>query len=540
MQKQEKPTVKLGLFDQLQRDIPSGIVVFLVAIPLCLGIALASQGKVDGAPMFAGLLAGILGGIVVPLISKSPLSVSGPAAGLIAIVISGIDTAGSWEAFLVAVFLGGVLQIVLGLLKAGSVAYFFPNSVIKGMLAAIGLILIRKQLPHAFGLDTELFDEMSHLGETFTVFGEIISKGHYEMGAVIISLISIALLVLWDNTKLKNITWLPGALVVVVIGVVLNWLYSLGAPGLELHGSIMGAEGVASEGHLVALPQSLVDNGISGFFSELRFPDWTVLWENPSIYAVGITIGLVASVETLLSVEAVDKLDPHKRQTPLNRELLAQGVSNTLAGLLGALPITAVIVRSSANVNSGGQTRMAALVHGTLLFTSAVTIAAVLNMVPLSSLAAILLLIGYKLARPSLFKAMYKDGPNQFLPFVVTIVAVLVTDLLIGIAIGTAVGIFFTIRANFRSAIITSQEGEGKVRIKFKKNVSFLNKAILTQTLNDIEPNMHVIVDGTDVDFIDHDIQEILGEYQIRADENNIQLEIVGVKAEDAHIPILG
>lgn len=534
----EKP-VKLGLLDNLGRDFPAGVVVFLVAIPLCLGIALASQGQIDGAPMFAGLLAGILGGIVVPLISKSPLSVSGPAAGLIAIVITGIDSAGSWEAFLVAIFIGGLLQIAFGFLKAGAVAYFFPNSVIKGMLAAIGLILIRKQLPHAFGLDIEAIDEEFHLANTIPVFREILVEGHYEIGALVISIISIGILLLWDNTSLKKITWLPGALVVVVGGVLLNLLYNIVIPQWELMGDTYGnANEILEAGHLVALPPSLVENGISGFFNEITFPDFSALG-NLNIYAIGLTIGLVASVETLLSVEAVDKLDPHKRQSPLNRELIAQGVANTLAGLLGALPITAVIVRSSANVNSGGQTKMAALIHGVLLLLSAVTIAGILNMIPLASLAAILLLIGYKLARPSLFKAMYKDGPNQFFPFVVTVIAVLVTDLLTGIAIGTAVGIFFTIRANFRSAIIVDKR-EGETTVKFKKNVSFLNKAILTQTLNDIPSGTKAIVDGTNVDFIDHDIQEILWEYQIRAKENDIDLEIVGVKPEDAHIPILG
>lgn len=534
-----KKPVKLGLLDNFGRDFPAGVVVFLVALPLCLGIALASQGTLDGAPMFAGLLAGIIGGIVVPLISRSPLSVSGPAAGLIAIVITGIDSAGSWEAFLVAIFIGGLLQIVFGLLKAGSIAYFFPNSVIKGMLAAIGLILIRKQIPHAFGLDVEPIDEEFHLANTIPIFKEILLEGHYEIGALVISVISIAILLLWDQTSLKKITWLPGALVVVVGGVLLNLLYNAVIPSWALTGDSYGTGSKVLEvGHLVTLPPSLVQDGIRGFFSEITLPDFSAL-SNPSIYALGLTIGLVASVETLLSVEAVDKLDPHKRQSPLNRELIAQGVANTLAGLLGALPITAVIVRSSANVNSGGQTKMAALIHGVLLFLAVVAIAGILNMIPLASLAAILLLIGYKLARPALFKAMYKDGPNQFLPFIVTVVAVLVTDLLTGIAIGTAVGIFFTIRANFRSAIIV-EKSEGLTIVKFKKNVSFLNKAILTQTLSEIPSGTKAIVDGTDVDFIDHDIQEILWEFQIRAKENDVNLEIVGVKPEDAHIPMLG
>ena len=525
--------VKLGMFDQLSRDIPAGLVVFLVALPLCLGIALASKGAVDEAPMFSGLLAGILGGLIIPLISRSPLSVSGPAAGLIAIVISGIDATGSWEAFLVATFLGGVLQLALGFLKAGSIAYFFPNSVIKGMLAAIGLILIRKQIPHALGVDTELMDEEFHVLNTLPVIKEILLEKPYQAGAAIISLVSLVILIIWDRTFLKKITWLPGALVVVILGVIINLLFHQFVPAWEL----LGANGT-DPGHLVSLPGSLVDNGVKGFFGEFTFPDWSAL-SNPAIYGVALTIGLVASVETLLSVEAVDKLDPHKRQSPLNLELIAQGTSNIIAGLLGALPITAVIVRSSANVNAGGQTRMASLVHGILLFVSVITIASVLNMIPLSSLAAILLLVGYKLAHPKLFRAMYQQGVNQFLPFVVTVVAVLLTDLLIGIAIGTAVGIYFTIRANFRSAIV-KEEREGVVYVRFKKNVSFLNKAILTQTLNDLPEGSHVVVDGSEVDFIDHDIQEILAEYRIRAKESGTRLEIVGVKPEDAQIQLLG
>jgi MFS superfamily sulfate permease-like transporter len=508
---------ELNLFSHLKNDIPSGIVVFLVALPLCLGIALASKGETVAAPLFSGLLAGIIGGLVIPLISRSPLSVSGPAAGLIAIVISGMDSLGSWEAFLVAVFLGGLLQIALGLFKAGFVAYFFPNSVIKGMLAAIGIILIRKQLPHALGIDTEAVDGRFHLVETHHMIDQAI--GNMEVGAFMISIISLALLILWENKWFKKIYWLPGALVVVILGILINQLFmGMGSPF---------ALGGGPEGHLVNLPEALVNNGPVGFIEQLRFPDFSAL-ANPQVYVVALTIGLVASVETLLSVEAVDKLDPHKRQTPLNRELLAQGTANTVAGLIGGLPITAVIVRSSANVNSGGQTRMSALLHGIFLLVSVISIAFVLNMIPLASLAAILLLVGYKLARPSLWKLMYKRGMNEFVPFAVTVIAVLATDLLIGIAIGTAVGIFFIIRANFHTAIKKTVTDEA-IEIKFAKDVSFLNKAELSNALAEVPLGKKVIIDGTQAEFIDNDIREILYEFHIRADDEGIPLEFRGV-----------
>lgn len=508
---------ELNLFSHLKNDIPSGVVVFLVALPLCLGIALASKGEVVSAPLFSGLLAGIIGGLVVPLISRSPLSVSGPAAGLIAIVITGMDSLGSWEAFLVAVFLGGLLQIALGLFKAGAVAYFFPNSVIKGMLAAIGLILIRKQLPHALGIDTEAVDLRFHLVETHGTFVDAIAN--MEVGAFVISLISLAILILWENKFFKKLYWLPGALVVVIIGIIINQFFmAVGSPFALAGGA---------EGHLVNLPEALVEKGPAGFIEQLRFPDFSALG-NTQVYVVALTIGLVASVETLLSVEAVDKLDPHKRQTPLNRELIAQGTANTIAGLIGGLPITAVIVRSSANVNSGGQTRMSALLHGAFLFISVISIAFLLNMIPLASLAAILLLIGYKLARPALWKLLYKRGMNEFIPFAVTVVAVLATDLLKGIAIGTAVGIFFIIRANFRTAIKVTTTDD-KIEIKFAKDVSFLNKAELSKALNAIHSGKTVIIDGSKAEFIDNDIREILYEFHVRADDEGIPLEFRGV-----------
>ena len=525
MSNSSKQQPDLSPFKNFRYDLPAGVVVFLVALPLCLGIALASQGTVDGAPLFSGLLAGIIGGLVIPLISRSPLSVSGPAAGLIAIVITGIDTAGSFEAFLVAVALGGLLQIFLGLVKAGTIAYFFPSSVIKGMLAAIGLILIRKQLPHAFGVDSEAVDLSFHIWETPSVIREIVVEGHFEMGAILIALVSLAILITWENTPLKKITYLPAPLIVVILGILINEAFKGADSSLALFGGVGG--------HLVNLPDSLVNEGISGFVGEFRFPDFSA-FSNPQIYVVALTIGLVASVETLLSVEAVDKLDPHKRSTPLNRELIAQGIANTLGGLLGALPITAVIVRSSANVNSGGQTRASAFIHAVFLFVSVVTIAQVLNLIPLASLATILLMIGYKLARPSLFRSLYKEGSSQFWPFVITIIAVLTFDLLIGIGIGTLVGIFFTIRANFRTAI-SVEKNEDTYIIKLKKDVSFMNKAILNQALNRIPEGASVILDGRNAEFIDHDIQEIIREFEQGAKDRGIDFTILDVQASNAY-----
>lgn len=514
----------ISIWKNFQYDIPAGIVVFLVALPLCLGIALAS------APdhIFSGILAGIIGGLIVPLISRSPLSVSGPAAGLIAIVITGIETLGGFEAFLVAVMLGGILQIIMGLLKAGTVAHFFPTSVIKGMLAAIGIILILKQFPHAVGYDVEAFDfnfQATETENTFTLF--LHSLQHIQWGAVLISLVSLLILIFWGRTKLKDLNWLPSALVVVIVGTLINELFKVVAPELVL----LGGE----EGHLVNLPEI---SGITGFFGTLTFPDFSVL-SNPQVYVTALTIGLVASVESLLSVEAVDKLDPHKRNSPLNRELLAQGTANTIAGLIGGLPVTTVIVRSSANVASGGQTRMSALAHGVFLFISVITIGSLLNRIPIASLASILLLIGYKLARPALFKQMRAGGMNQFIPFVVTIVAVVATDLLKGIAIGTLVGIFFTMRDNFQTAISVKKE-KGSVLIKFNKDVSFLNKAILRQVLDKIKYGTNVIIDGTKAEFVDNDIKEMIAEYKIRAyDCCNIKLDIREVDPNLDTIPPL-
>lgn len=483
-------------------DLPAGLVVFLVAIPLCLGIALAS-----GAPFFSGIIAGILGGLIVPLISQSQLSVSGPAAGLTAIVLVGITDIGDFRGFLVAVFIGGVIQIALGLARAGFIAYYIPSSVIKGMLAAIGIILILKQLPHAIGYDHELFGlafQEPNDENTFTAllhaFNEI------EWGALIISSISIFILVFWNKIPIKNIHIIPAALVVVVLGAVMNSMFS---SNFRL-----------SEEHLVNLP---LINTMDDFFSGFEFPDWSYL-NNSTVWVTGVTIGIVASIESLLTVEAVDKLDPYKRKSPLSRELIAQGAGNTVAGLIGGIPLTSVIVRSSANINSGGRTKMAAFFHGVFLLLSVIFISSYMNLVPLASLAAILLVVGYKLARPDIFKSIYAKGTDQFIPFVITIVAILLTDLLIGVSIGLFVGLIFVIRSNFHTSLTMTRDGDHYL-IRLNKDVSFLNKPLVMEALESIEEGGYVIIDGTRAQFIDSDISEVLEEFKQEAKTKSIHVE---------------
>ncbi|MDX2303966.1 MAG: SulP family inorganic anion transporter [Microscillaceae bacterium] len=493
----------------IKYDLPAGLVVFLVAIPLCLGIALAS-----GAPFFSGIIAGIIGGLVVPLISQSQLSVSGPAAGLTAIVFSGILKIGVFEGFLVAVFIGGLIQIGLGFFKAGFVAYYIPSSVIKGMLAAIGIILILKELPHAVGYDHEIFSLAFHDSgheDTFTAlihaFGH--TFGRIEWEALIVSSICLAILIIWGNTPLKKIRWVPAALVVVIVGVLVNLSFINWFPGLILQGE-----------HLVTLPKV---NTLGDFLAGFTFPDWSYIF-NKDVWIIAFTLGFVASVESLLTLEAVDKLDPFKRRSPLDRELIAQGVGNSLAGLVGGIPLTSVIVRSSANIDSGGRTKLAAIFHGLFLLLSVIFISRFLNMIPLASLAAILLMVGYKLARPSLVVAMYRQGWDQFIPFAVTIVAILLSDLLIGVAIGILVGLFFVIRSNFHSAVLSIRDGDHYL-IKLNKDVSFLNKPLLLDALESIEENAYVIIDGSKAQFIDYDIQEVLDEFKEEAKIKSIQVE---------------
>lgn len=500
----------------LKQDIPAGLVVFLVALPLCLGVALAS-----GAPLFAGIIAGIVGGVVVAWASGSHLSVSGPAAGLTVIVFNAIETLGGFGGFLLSVVIAGFLQIVLGFLKAGLIGAFFPVAVIKGMLAAIGLILIIKQLPHATGYDASFEGDESYMQETAgTSFHEILdSLSLLSPGATLISVVALLIMILWETPLFKRLALLqmvPAPLVAVLWGTLFNVWAGVNAPELAV-----------SAKHLVSLPEL---GTLSNFAAQLRLPDFNY-WTNPAVYKVAGTIAIIASIETLLSLEAVDKLDPHKRVAPTNRELKAQGLGNMISGLIGGLPITAVIVRSAANVNAGGQTRVSAFVHGLFLLLSVVFMAPYLNMIPLACLAAILLQTGYKLAKPALFKELYHKGWNQFLPFLITIVAILATDLLLGIAIGMAVGIVFVLRSNFHQALTLTQSGNHYL-LRLHKDVSFLNKAVLRGHLTNIPPNSELVIDGNRALFIDHDILETIVDFLAAAPDKDINVEIQGFSVE--------
>jgi MFS superfamily sulfate permease-like transporter len=495
----------------LKSDLPAGIVVFLVALPLCLGIALAS-----GAPLFAGLLTGIIGGIVVASISGSQLSVSGPAAGLTTIVLAAITSLGSYQAFLMAVVLAGVFQLILGLIKAGTIGNYFPSSVIEGMLAGIGVLLILKQLPHALGVDSDFFGDEGFFqkdGEnTFSALGNAFQ--HFSIAAIAISAVSILILVLWP--KFKKLSSVPAPLVVVAIGII----------GAIVFG---GSSSALKESQMVTIP---VVNNAAEFFGLFTMPDFSKLFDS-KVLMVAVTIAVVASLETLLSIEAIDKIDPLKRVSPTNRELVAQGVGNIASGMLGGLPMTSVIVRSSANVNSGGRTKMSAIFHGSLLLLSLLFIPAIINMIPLSCLAAILLVTGYKLTRISLFKHMYHKGWDQFIPFVVTIVGVVGIDLLKGVGIGMAVSIFYLLRTNMRNPFFYKVQEEGNkknIRIKLAEEVSFLNKASIQVLLSGIPNETNVIIDGSNSRYIDPDVLETIFNYKHNAYTKGIIVTLENVK----------
>jgi len=492
------------LVKNLKYDLPASLTVSLVALPLCLGIALAS-----GAPMFSGIIAGVVGGIVVGSFSKSNLSVSGPAAGLTSIVLSSIQELGTFQIFLLALVLAGVIQFAFGYFRAGTIGHFFPSAVVKGMLTAIGLILVLKQIPHALGYDRDFEGDESFFqpdGEnTFTEI--LIAMDYFSLGAVIISLLSFIVLLRWDRLNLKRFIafqYIPSSLLVVILGVVLNQLFHIYWPEIEVQ------------------PEHLVSISLSNF--SMQLPDISALG-NYQIYLVAITLAVVASVESLLSIEATDKLDPSRRITPLNRELKAQGIGNIVSGLLGGLPVTAVIVRSSANINSGAKTKLSAIVHGLLLALAVASIPSFLNLIPLSCLAAILITIGVKLASPKQFKQLYSKGVDQFLPFIVTVLAILLTDLLIGILIGILVGMVFVLRSNFHKAI-TIVNDENNYLLKMNRDVSFLNKAVLRKLIERIPDNSYVIIDGGNSQFIDNDIIETLEDFQADAPSRNITIEI--------------
>lgn len=502
-----------GIANNLKYDLPAGLVVFLVALPLCLGIALAS-----GAPLFSGIIAGIVGGIVIPLFSRSQVSVSGPAAGLAVIVATAIQNLGSFRVFLVAVTLSGLFQLGLGFLRAGVIGNYVPNAVIKGMLAAIGVVIILKQIPHALGRDQHFegdFDFFFELDIKSNTLSDIISAIYTaHPTAITITAVSMAVLLLWEQPFLqryKVFKLVPGPLIVVALGVAINEIFRLAFNNpLKIE-----------DNHLVTLP---VASGLNDFFHQFTLPDWSAL-SNKQVYVTGLTIAIIGSIETLLSIEAADKLDPFRRISPTNQELKAQGIANLVSGLIGGLPITAVIVRSSANVYAGARTRTSAFLHGILLFFCVLLIPTLLNRIPLACLAAILFMVGYKLTKVELYQKMYRAGLDQFLPFIITVLAIVFTDLLVGIAIGMVVGLFFVIRTNHHAAM-TSVNQDNYYLIRFNKDVSFVNKTELKDHLLAIPPNSSLIIDGTKATFIDTDIYDVVADFMESARFRNINVEL--------------
>jgi len=502
---------KYFLAKNFKKDFPASIVVFLVALPLCLGIALAS-----GAPLFAGLLTGIIGGIVVATFSGSQLSVSGPAAGLTVIVLSAITNLGSYEGFLLAVLLAGVMQVILGMLKAGTIANYFPSSVIVGMLAAIGIILILKQIPHAVGYDADFEgSERFRQADDKNTFSALASAlGGINMGALVISSLSLLIMIYWP--RIKKVSSVPAALIVVISGVLLSLTFS-------------GTSLALAQDHLVQIPVVESFSELTGLFT---MPDFSRIGDQ-QIWITAATLAIVASLETLLSIEAVDKIDPIKRVSPTNRELVAQGIGNMTSGMLGGLPLTAVIVRSSANVNSGGRTKMSAIYHGIWLLLSLLFIPGLINMIPLSCLAAILLVTGYKLANVGLFVKMWKSGKDQFIPFAITVLAVVFTDLLTGVAIGMAVGVFYVLRTNLRNPYFYQIERNGDqkvIRIRLAEEVSFLNKAAIQYTLTHLPKESTVVIDGRNSRFIDKDVLEIIHNFKHNAYTKGIIVMLENIK----------
>ncbi|MBB6328341.1 MFS superfamily sulfate permease-like transporter [Algoriphagus iocasae] len=498
--------------ENLKYDLKSSLVVFLVALPLCLGIAIAS-----GAPPMSGLIAGIVGGIVVGAFSGSHVSVSGPAAGLTVVVLDSISSLGTFELFLACVVVAGLIQFGLGLLKAGVLGYYFPHSVIKGMLTAIGLILILKQIPHALGYDKDTMGDVAfQQADSQNTFSEIWNAIlNFSPGAIPIVLIALGFILLFEKPKIKNhriFGLVPGALLAVVSGIIINQMYGLWIPSWQLNGD-----------HLVSIP--VVDQ-ISDLKGLITFPEFGLIMTS-EFWIIAVTIAVIASIETLLCLDAGDKMDPFKRISPSSKELMAQGIGNTVSGLIGGLPITAVIVRTSANINSGARTKLSAILHGILLLVLVVGIANILNLIPLSCLAAVLFVVGYKLAKPSLFINEYQKGWNQFIPFLATVLAILFTDLLIGIGIGMVIGIFFVIRTNYQKAVLVTEMG-GNYLVKLQKDVSFLNKAPLMKELAEIPSGSTVILNALKVRFIDHDIREVLNDFIESADEKNITIILEG------------
>lgn len=517
------------LFANAGKDIPAGLVVFLVALPLCLGIALASS-----APLFSGLIAGVVGGVVIASLSNSALSVSGPAAGLAALVAGAITAIGNFPLFLCAVLVAGIIQVLLGLAKLGGIANYIPSSVIKGMLTSIGILIIAKQLPHAFGYDK---DEKGNLTELIEYGSEDMHEllqplQHIEVGVAIICIISIAIILLWDKPFIKKrLPFVPGALVAVVAATLVNqfWVSS-------------GSKLAIDSEHLVQIP---VANNAAEFFGFFTLPDFNGFLDG-KVIMYGVFIAVIASLETLLSIEAVDNIDPERRVTNTNRELFAQGVGNAVSGLIGGLPITSVIVRSSANVNAGAKSKMSAILHGMLLLVCVIFIPSLLNKIPLSALAAILLLTGYKLAKPSFFKLMFSNGKYQFIPFVVTVMVIIAIDLfkvlpglsgkglIIGVFAGIVAAIGALLHGNLKNSYYFHKENHHQgdvVTIRLSEEVSFLNKGAIRQTLDHLPANTAVIIDASNTHYIDFDVLELVKEFRdIKAPLKNISLELRNFK----------
>lgn len=497
------------LFQSLKSDIPASIVVFFVALPLCLGIALAS-----GAPLFSGLIAGIVGGIVVGAISGSQIGVSGPAAGLAAIVFAAIVSLG-FEDFLVAVVLAGVIQILFGVLKAGVIGYFFPSSVIKGMLTGIGIIIFLKEIPYFFGYIPQKGE-----GLFAPIYNSLLN---ISVGDTLIAVVGLGILLLWQNVlskKGKIFQLVQGPLVAVVLGIIFYVVFG-----------DSGSMGISTE-NLVNVP---VPADADSFLAQFTMPNWEVITKT-EIYVTAFTIALVASLETLLCVEATDKLDPEKRVTPTNRELIAQGAGNVISGLIGGLPITQVIVRSSANIQSGGKSKMSAIIHGFFLLISVMLIPTLLNKIPLSVLAAILLLVGYKLAKPSTFKNMWTAGWKQFVPFIVTVVFIVFKDLLWGIGIGLAVGIVITLIKSYQNSHFLHKEesaGTSKIKMTLAEEVTFFNKATILRELDALPENSYLELDVTKTTYLDHDVIEILDDFKEKAKNRNITVKLISQRGTE-------
>jgi MFS superfamily sulfate permease-like transporter len=512
-------TKKNNLLGHLKSDFASGLVVFLVALPLCLGIALAS-----GAPLFSGIISGIIGGIIVGFLSKSHISVTGPAAGLTAIVLTAISDLGAYEVFLTAVIIAGLLQLLLGFLKAGSISNYFPTNVIEGMLAGIGIIIFIKQIPHAVGYDKVAEGDTSFFEKSGSnMFETIVDAFNYiNYGSIIITLVALAILILWDKVPfLKKLKLVPAALIAVFSGIIINEIFIRTGSTLQV-----------SKDHLVSLP---TPSSLEEFKAMFVLPDFSIsVLSNPKVWIVGVTIAIVASIETLLCIEAADRMDPYKRFTNTNVELKAQGIGNLLSGLIGGLPMTSVVVRSSANANAGARTKSSTIIHGFLLLISVLAIASFLNKIPLATLAAILLLIGYRLAKPAHFIHFIEKGKYQYFPFIATVVAVVFLDLLKGVALGMLISIFFVLRGNFKRAYSFKKEdyhNDDVIHIQLAQEVSFLNKAAIKNTLNNIPEKSKVVIDASDTVYIAHDVLDLIEEFKnIRAVDDEIEVQLVGFK----------